>query len=329
MLVASAAKPDDCHLLRKRGKKTEARACYVELTRSARAAERAEGLWRLEQYDDAKKQFEAALTQNPKDPGVRVRYGLMFLERFNKADAAKLFQEALELDAKHAPAMLGLAKVAADGFDKKAIELANEALAADPKLVEARELLAGLALEDSDPKKAAEEANKALELSAESFDALAVLAAIEELADRPGTPYLEKVWKVNPYYGEAEAIVAHHLVLNRRYDEGIVHYQEAVRRDPENWAARSQLGINLMRLGREGAARRELETAYENGYKDAATTNTLKLIDSYKNFVTFESPNTIVKLHKKEAELLRLYFEDELKKSIAVFEKKYKLKLPV
>ena len=32
-------------------------------------------------------------------------------------------------------------------------------------------------------------------------------------------------------------------------------------------------------------------------------------MDSYKNFVTFKTDRTILKLHKKEADLLRPYFE--------------------
>ena len=50
-------------------------------------------------------------------------------------------------------------------------------------------------------------------------------------------------------------------------------------------------------------------------------------MDSYKNFVTFKTDNTIVRLHKKEAELLRPYVEGELKRAIATYEKKYKMKL--
>jgi tetratricopeptide (TPR) repeat protein len=50
-------------------------------------------------------------------------------------------------------------------------------------------------------------------------------------------------------------------------------------------------------------------------------------MDSYKNFVTFETSNTILKLNKKEADLLRPYIESELKRCIATYEKKYQLKL--
>ena len=50
-------------------------------------------------------------------------------------------------------------------------------------------------------------------------------------------------------------------------------------------------------------------------------------MDSYKNFVTFTTPTTILKLHKKEAELLRPYFQSEMERAMATYEKKYKLKL--
>ena len=53
-------------------------------------------------------------------------------------------------------AYLGLALVGADGFDGKAVEFADKALELDPKLVEAHELLANLALEDNNPDKAVE-----------------------------------------------------------------------------------------------------------------------------------------------------------------------------
>jgi len=40
------------------------------------------------------------------------------------------------------------------------------------------------------------------------------------------------------------------------------------------------------------------------GYRDAATVNSLRLLDSYKNFKTFRDETTILKLNKTEADLL-------------------------
>ena len=50
-------------------------------------------------------------------------------------------------------------------------------------------------------------------------------------------------------------------------------------------------------------SRSELELAYNNGYRDAATVNSLRLLDSYKNFDTIRDDTTILKLNKDEAAL--------------------------
>ena len=93
--------------------------------------------------------------------------------------------------------------------------------------------------------------------------------------------------QVNPTYGEGYALIASHLVINRRYDEGVAYYRKAIDLDPHLWSARSELGINLMRLGQEDEPRQQLEMCYNNGYRDAATVNSLRLLDSYKNFRSF------------------------------------------
>jgi tetratricopeptide (TPR) repeat protein len=294
---------------------------------SAQTIERAEALWKAKQYKDAGSAFEALVKSQPKNADYKVRYGRLLLERFNRAQAGELFQEALTINKDHAGALLGLALVAADGFDSKAGELARRALAADPKLVEAQELLARLALEDNNPEKAIEEADKALKISPKSLDAMAIRATIELMEDKKDTPWLGRIFAIDPKYGDAYETIGYFFVLNRRYEEGIEFYRKAIELKPDLWSARSQLGINLMRLGEEKEAKEQLETCFNNGWTDSVTANTLNLMESYKNFLTFKTENTVIKLHKKEAELLRPYIESELKRAIATYEKKYKIKL--
>ena len=97
--------------------------------------------------------------------------------------------------------------------------------------------------------------------------------------------------------------------------------------DPLLNRARSLLGINLMRLGKNEEAYSQLETCYKNGYQSSATVNTLRLMDSYKNFVTYTTERTVLKVHKKEAELLRPYIEGEMNRAIRTYEDKYRMKL--
>ncbi len=74
--------------------------------------------------------------------------------------------------------------------------------------------------------------------------------------------------QVNPTYGQGYALMASQLVMNRRYDDGIAYYRKAIELDPRLWSARSELGINLMRLGQEDEPRRQLEMCYNNGYRE-------------------------------------------------------------
>src|SRR6202049_4223775 len=326
--LASGAMPDDGPALRKHGHRAEAQKCYESLTTARDPFLRAEGFWGMELYQDANNQFRMASEQSPKNAMIRVRWGRLMHERFNNTDADNLFGEALQRDPKNAQAYYGLALVSADGFDSKAIEYTSKAMELDPKLYEAHELMANLLLEDSDEAKAFYEADAALKISPEALDAMAIHAAIEALADRSPDAWLDKIRQINPAYGEGYALVAYHLVLNRRYEDGIAYYRKAIEADPRLWSARSQLGINLMRLGPEGGPRQQVEMAWNNGYRDKPTTNSLKLLDSYKNFTVIKNAGTILKLDKKEAELLQPYIAQVLTRAIATYESKYKMKLP-
>jgi tetratricopeptide (TPR) repeat protein len=275
-------------------------------------------LWHSGQYDAANQAFKALTAQYPDNPDYRVEWGRLLLERFNRSEAASLFAEALKQKPDHAGALLGLALVAADSFDEKAVEYARKALEADPKLLEAQELLARLALEDNNDAQARAEAEKALAISPDSAQAKAILATIELLQDHKAEL---------PADGKAYESAAHYFVLNRRYEEAIALYRKAIELQPDLWSAHSQLGINLMRLGRDEEARAELEKAYAGHYRDDATVFSLRLMDSYKNFDFIRDGDIILKLHKKEAALLKPYFAAELHRCIATYEKKYKIKL--
>ena len=323
----AANSPDACHALSKHGQQSEAKSCYEALVRSNSAYLRAEGYWGLEQYDQANEEFRIATAPAESDPLYKVRWGMLLHQRFNNTDAVGLFQEALQKDPKNAQAYLGLAIVSADGFDGKAPDYASRALVLDPKLVEAHEFAANLALEDADTEHAIAQADEALALSSDALDAMAIHAAIELLADRSPDVWLDKIRKVNPGYGEAYARVGHYLELNYRFEDAIVYYRKAIEADPRYWPARSQLGVGLMRLGQEDEPFKQLEMCYNNGYRDAETVNSLRLLDSYKNFVTYKENGTILRLNKNEAELLHPYFEAELQRIISTYDKKYKMTL--
>ena len=280
---------ENCRAIRHHGKLAEARICFSSLLRNPDAFVQAGGYWGLYRWDEANEAFRIALKQQPKSAAVRLEWGRFYLDHYQPGDAAKLFEEALEIDPNYAPAYVGLARAAATGYDKKAVELAHQALEHDPKLAEAHELLAYLALEDSNEKSAAEEAQKALALSDEALDGMAVLASIDWLKGQPESEWAERILKIDPAYGEAYATAAHFFEINRRYDEAISFYRKALGLNPELWEARSQLGVNLMRLGFETEAKQQLERCYEAHYRDPETVNSLRLLDTLKEYQTYKT----------------------------------------
>jgi len=347
---APGAAPERCAALRKHGRRTEAHACYERLIRQSESAppalgayRRAEGEWGLGEYETANRDFRAAVAAADAGPArqaaagsepspravYRVRWGLLLHERFNDSDAVDLFNEALAREPKYAPAYLALARVSADGFDNRAIEWVHKALEIDPQFTAAHELLASLALEDSDPALAAREADAAIAIAPQdALDALAVHASIELLADRSPERWFARIRALNPSYGEGYALVAHQLILAMRYNDGVAYYRKALAADPELWSARADLGINLLRLGDDSDARAELVRCYEAGYRSPETVNTLRLIDTLRGFVTIREPGIILKLDKKEAALLAPYFLEQMRRDIADYARKYHMKLP-
>ena len=105
-----------CENLRKHGDPAT-KACYQTLSRSNDLAIRAEGLWGLRDYQGANAAFQAAVKARPKDANLKVRWGRMFIEYSQPADAADLFKEALDIDENNAKALYGMALVASDAFE--------------------------------------------------------------------------------------------------------------------------------------------------------------------------------------------------------------------
>ena len=323
--VPAAVKP--CAEMRLHGNPGTA-ACYEKLTHSTDIAVQAEGYWGIRNYKSANDLFRDAVKARPKDAALRVRWGHLYFDHWQPDLAGDLFSEALTIDEKYVPALIGLAQLAAEGYSSRAVEFAKHALELDPKAYEAEEVLARVALEDNNNAKAREEAKKAVAMSPEALDAMAILATIDWLDDEKGSPWLEKILQVNPHYGEAYDIAGHFFVINRRYEEGIALYRKALELDPQLQKARAALGLNLMRLGREDEARAQLEQSWNAGYQPTETKNTLMLMDKYKDYDTYRTPTTVLRLGKKESALLRPYFQAELDRAIATYDKKYKFKLP-
>ena len=158
----------------------------------AQTLQQAEALWKQRNFGAANEVFRALVAKYPDNPDYRVQLGRMFLDHGMPDDvqnAADLFNEALGIKKDDADAMLGLALIAADEFNGNAEKMARQALEWDPKLLEAQELLARIALEDNNNEKATAEAKKALAIDPNSPVAKGILAAIDFLDGKTETSW--------------------------------------------------------------------------------------------------------------------------------------------
>ena len=345
-----------CDRFAYRGARAEARACFQKLLaenadpRIKGDAARATGDVRA-----ANAFFQEALKQYPMDAPLRVRWGELFLATHQNNEAIKLFNEALEIDAAYAPAKLGLAKVAAGGFEEKARDWAMQVIEESPdSSLEAHLLLARTDLEDGKVEDGDKKLDEALEIAQNQklpvLEIYALKASADLLRGKTDSEWTAKALAQNASYGEAYATPAYFYVITRRYREAIELLKKAVDIEPDLYSAHSELGVNLLRENKIDEAQQHLQIAYRGDPFSAPIVNTLRLIDSFDNFVVkshlldrdapaaaagpeapAKNPGALLRMHKDEAEVLEPYVLDLTNKAIGLYSKRYgfELKEPV
>ena len=334
-----------------RGARTEALACYANLitqstdTRIKADAARASGDVRA-----ANTFFQTAIKEYPQDAALRARWGELFAATHQNNEAVRLFEEALELDAEYAPAKIGLAKIAAGQYEEKTREWAAQVIDETPdQALEAHLMVARAALEDGAIEAGVVALDMAQELAEKNkrspLEIYALKASVDLLRGTTASPWTQRALALNARYGDAYAIPAHFYVITRRYREAIALLQKAVEIEPDLYTAHAELGVNLLRENELEEAQRHLQIAYRGDPFSAPIVNTLRLIDSFDNFVVTEhpakpaapgsnaapNPGVTLRLHKDETKVLEPYVLDLVNRTIETYSKRYgfTLKQPV
>jgi len=334
----------ECDRLAYRGERSAASTCYQRLRASDDLALRAEAARALGDFRGANDAFRQAVQQAPDDATLRARWGYLFLDTHQANEAVQLFNEALERDPKHIGAKLGLASVAAGRFEDRAHGWLEEVLSADRDNLPALLLLARMDLEEGALDRAAERLDRAERIAEERghppLEVYALKASLDLLNGNANSEWVERALAYNPTYGEVYETVAHFYVITRRYREAIELLQKAVELKPDLYSAHAELGVNLLRENRVAEAQRHLATAYRGDPYSPQIVNTLRLIDSFENFVVSThppeegqpyDPGVILRLHKSESDVLERYVLALARKSIETFSERYDftLKEPV
>jgi tetratricopeptide (TPR) repeat protein len=274
-----------------------------EVARAARA------LRALARFQEANAAYRDASSAAPGDPAIQTGWGDLFLEKYEKAEALKSYQMALQVDPKWTPALIGSARALADDNPPQAAVLAKRALDVNPSSVDAQVFLAGEAADANKYDESRQALDKALSVNPSSLDAIALRAAVSYVEDKPQDFDAEaaKALAIAPNYGEVYRVAGDLAARNYRFDEAVELTRRALSLDASNFHAQADLGSHLLRTGDEAGARVALEAAWKADPFSKLTKNQLDVMDKVDKYDTIRDGDVVIRLDKDEAPVLREY----------------------
>ena len=271
--------------------------------------------------------FPDAIVLNGNYWPAHLEAGLLFLEKFNEADAARSFQAALKLNGNAADVHAALAKMALQNADlAKAKVSTDRALEINPSHLPARLLKADLQFATFEPSAAVPILEEALPLCPVSEATLGRLAAARACVEGLKKPLAESklgkmiadVTRQNPKPGEFYESLGDSFDMLRHYPEAAHYFGEAYRVMPKRVSVPGKLGWVYMRLGKEKKAREILERAIEVNFGDARVKNGLTVLDVLDDYETLETEHFLIRYDPKHDQLLAEYMGRHLEKMYPV-----------
>jgi len=275
--------------------------------------------WLMGNFHDANSLFSEATRANPNNLEAHSLWGDLFLEKYNASDAERSYQEAIDINGRYVPALVGMANVIGD---ERALQ---RALAINPNSIPAMETYGQLLMVNGREEEAQDYFERVLALNSESLKTLSVLASQAALEKRSAQyeDYLEQVESFSPNNPIFLGNVADSFGNNYLFDEAVEFARAAIAVDPQYWQGYTLLGSNLIRLGEEEEGKANLEIGYENDPFNVLTSNMLKVFDTLETYTTLESEHFKVHMSENDADVLWPYLEPLLEESWVTLTAKY------
>ena len=275
--------------------------------------------WLIGNFHDANSLFNEATRANPNNLEAHSLWGDLFLEKYNASDAERSYQEAIDINGRYVPALVGMANVVGD---ERALQ---RALAINPNSIPAMETYGQLLMVNGREEEAQDYFERVLALNPESLKTLSVLASQAALEERSADyeGYLAQVESFSPNNPIFLGNVADSFGNNYLFDEAVEFARAAIAADPQYWQGYTLLGSNLIRLGEEEEGKNNLEIGYENDPFNVMTSNMLKVFDTLETYTNLESEHFKVHMSENDADVLWPYLEPLLEESWVTLTTKY------
>ena len=264
--------------------------------------------------------YPDALKLDPTYWPAHLETGMLFLEKYNEADAAKEFKAALELNPQAAEVHAALALLALQNHKVEEAETSlQRALAINPRLLPAWQMKADLAWADLDvPRTLRLLQEKALPINPLDEETLGRMAACYVLmseghleAKSAPKEHLDRLlaevaWR-NPHAGEFFAALAGMLEDRNKQAEAERFFREAIRVMPRQIGPQANLGMLYMRMGREADAKKQLKEAFDADPFNLRVKNNLEVLDVLDSLRTKSTAHFVLKYDDRADKWLGRY----------------------
>ena len=277
----------------------------------------------LERFQDANDVFRNAIEADPTLIETQLEAGELFSEKYNYAEAAQFYVDALQVNPNSARAHLDLAINKMLEGSEQMLPALGRALAINPNFVGARVFKAGLALQAGEFSDASAELDKAFKVNPRSLEAHSMRAVMLYLQDQDTAPEISATLAINPRYGEIFNTLSHFATLTRRTEQAAQFARRAVELSPKLWSAHLNLGMALLRLGQMNEGRAAVEISFKGDPFNVWAKNTLDLLDTMAAFKETKRGPFVIKAAAKESDVLSIYAGDLLEEAAAKLTAKY------
>jgi tetratricopeptide (TPR) repeat protein len=266
---------------------------------------------------------------------VEYQAGMLLLEKYNRPEALKAFDNALKINPSAAEAIAAKGVLALSKLEiKEAERFAEQALNINPKLPEALRLRADVHLASEDVTAALKELEQARKINPRDERTLGRIAACLVLTTRFHAERKNEKEELDALTKEVERFdpkpaifyfaMGERLEERRYYEEAEKSFKKAAELRPHVPDALNSLGQLYMRMGLEKEARTTLDQAFKADPFNVRTKNLIKVLDHLKKYETLKTEHFEVRYDPKNDAALAHYMAPYLETIYADLTEKFK-----
>ena len=264
---------------------------------------------------------------------ANIGWARLFLEKYDAGHAEVCLDDALKILPEDPDGRTLLARVKLEqSYDvPAALRELDRAEKAAPGWPEALAMRAEIALQAAELDRVRSLASKLLADNPEAVDARTLLAGLALLGDdRPAyEAQRAHVLATNPRASRFFHDLAELLVRNHRYEDAIPLAEEALKVDPKDAVARAAYGANLLRLGREPEGLTALRESWRGDRYNVRTYNLLQLFEDVipKRYTFIDAPPFKLRVATDEKAIVEATVVPLLQRARAALDVAYATKL--